>query len=372
MPPTLGSLIHSLSHNWLGKADIAVQTVLLAVCFAAVGLRLWSRRLQRVSLQGNDWFIVGATLSTNSPWVVIIGRYAVELVFVLLCGMGLHTMEVTRIGGLEAIVRFDKLTYAGDLLWITVVCLVQVSILHYYLRRFPVRIVMWLAYGMLALCSALWIASLLATAFLCTPPKKAWLADTDGHCRGRQKLRTGCAACGIILNVFILLVPVPALWHLRLARARRIAVGGIYILGIIIIVLSGVRIKVDLDLNPADPTYTSARTSLLTCMIPLVGIIAACLPLLPPAIQHLSGTMMFSPVADGPDPAPVSPRYWKTDAVSSAQVKEPEIPLVPGARTRMSTKWSELGFGQIKITSDWEIHSTRNSARLDKDSIRRG
>lgn len=112
------------------------------------------------------------------------------------------------------------------------VCLVQVSILHYYLRRFPVRIVMWLAYGTLGLCSALWIASLLATAFLCTPPKKTWLADTDGHCGNRKMLRTGCAACGIIINVLILLVPLPALWHMRLARARRIALGGIYTLGI--------------------------------------------------------------------------------------------------------------------------------------------
>jgi phosphatidylglycerophosphate synthase len=60
--PSSGTLVHSLGHNWLGKADIAVQTVFLAVGLVAVGLRLWARRLQWNSLQMNDWSIVLATV----------------------------------------------------------------------------------------------------------------------------------------------------------------------------------------------------------------------------------------------------------------------------------------------------------------------
>jgi hypothetical protein len=56
------SLAHALGQNWLGKTDIVVQTILLAVAFVAVGLRLWTRRRLRVSLQGNDWFILAATV----------------------------------------------------------------------------------------------------------------------------------------------------------------------------------------------------------------------------------------------------------------------------------------------------------------------
>jgi hypothetical protein len=63
--PLSGTLVHSLGHNWLGKADIAVQTIFLAVSLVAVGLRLWSRRLQSCSLQLNDWFIVLATVSST-------------------------------------------------------------------------------------------------------------------------------------------------------------------------------------------------------------------------------------------------------------------------------------------------------------------
>lgn len=139
-----------------------------------------------------------------------------------------------------------------------------------------------------------------------------------------------------------------------------------------IIVISGIRMKLDLDLAPDDPTYGSARKSLLACVIPLVGIIAACLPVLPPAIQRLFGITMFSSTADEPGPGHVSPGYWKTLSPSHAHTEEPEIPLVTVTQAPWTKKWSELALGQIKITSDWEIHSARNSARLDKDSIRRG
>jgi len=64
MPP-IGTLVHALGHNWLGKADIAVQTVLLAAGFAVVGLRLLSRRLQQVSLQWNDWLILASTVISH-------------------------------------------------------------------------------------------------------------------------------------------------------------------------------------------------------------------------------------------------------------------------------------------------------------------
>jgi phosphatidylglycerophosphate synthase len=67
MPQPIGTLVHALGHNWLGKADIAVQTVLLAAGLVVVSLRLWSRRLLQISWQWNDWFILGAVVRTDIP-----------------------------------------------------------------------------------------------------------------------------------------------------------------------------------------------------------------------------------------------------------------------------------------------------------------
>lgn len=63
----MGTAAHSLGQNWLGATDIAVQSLLLAIAFIVIGLRLWSRRLQRISLQWNDWLIVGALVSHIIP-----------------------------------------------------------------------------------------------------------------------------------------------------------------------------------------------------------------------------------------------------------------------------------------------------------------
>lgn len=38
----------------------------------------------------------------------MLGRYIVELLLVLFCGMGIHADEVARVGGSEVFIRFNK------------------------------------------------------------------------------------------------------------------------------------------------------------------------------------------------------------------------------------------------------------------------
>jgi hypothetical protein len=188
----------------------------------------------------------------------MVGRYSVELVLILLCGMGLHAAEVARIGGPEVFVQFDQvglqfhlsiadqsniiqLTYAGGIFWITIVALIQLSILHYYVRRFPLRIIMWPSYITMGLCTALWIASSFATAFFCTPPKKIWLADMNGHCGNRQMLHLGSSVAEVILHSFIILLPIPVTRDMILSRARKVALGCIYALGIMYVFVPSYR-----------------------------------------------------------------------------------------------------------------------------------
>lgn len=40
----------------------------------------------------------------------MLGRYAVEVLLILLCGLGLHALEVERIGGAEAFVKFSQVS----------------------------------------------------------------------------------------------------------------------------------------------------------------------------------------------------------------------------------------------------------------------
>lgn len=40
----------------------------------------------------------------------MLGRYAVELLLILLCGLGLHALEVERTGGAEVFVKFSQVS----------------------------------------------------------------------------------------------------------------------------------------------------------------------------------------------------------------------------------------------------------------------
>lgn len=38
----------------------------------------------------------------------MVGRYVVEIVMVVLCGMGLHSTEVAQVGGSDIFVQFNQ------------------------------------------------------------------------------------------------------------------------------------------------------------------------------------------------------------------------------------------------------------------------
>ncbi|KAJ5173676.1 uncharacterized protein N7500_001607 [Penicillium coprophilum] len=361
MAPPLATLSHSLSHNTLGKTDIAVQSVLLAIVFVSVTLRLWSRRLERVSLKLDDLLIIIATF-------LMAGRYAVEIIMVVLCGMGLHATEVADMGGAEVSIQFNELTYAGELLWVTVVALVQLSILNYYVHNFGERYITLLSYAIMGLCSALWVAAFFATAFFCTPPKRIWLVDTPGHCGDRKMLHTGVHASETILSFFIVIISIPLVWGNPLSKTRKTVLVCIQFLGLAIISIIAVRTKLEFDLNPGDPAYGSIRKSMLSCVAALLGIIAACLPTLEPVIRKIFG------ISASPSPVhtsiydPTFARYW-TSVFSGGRLEEPEMPLVTVTQPFMA-KMSHLAPGHIQVTSHWEIHSARGSARLDRSPVR--
>lgn len=61
MPPsTKATLMGYFPQNGPGITDVVVETILLFLGYVSIGLRLWSRRIQRARLQLNDWLILFA------------------------------------------------------------------------------------------------------------------------------------------------------------------------------------------------------------------------------------------------------------------------------------------------------------------------
>jgi hypothetical protein len=137
-----------------------------------------------------------------------------------------------RVASIWFKLTYHQLTYAGDLLWVTVIALIQLSVLAYYVHNFGQRTITLPAYVIMSLCSALWVAGSFATAFLCTPPKRIWLADTPGHCGDRKMLHTGVNASETILSFFIVILPIPLIWDIPLSKTRKTSLACIQVLGL--------------------------------------------------------------------------------------------------------------------------------------------
>lgn len=71
MAPPKGNLIDALPRNGPGMTDLATETILLAIAYLSLGLRLWSRRLQRAEWQLNDWLIIVAAVNPSQPFSLL-------------------------------------------------------------------------------------------------------------------------------------------------------------------------------------------------------------------------------------------------------------------------------------------------------------
>ena len=59
-------------------------------------------------------------------------------------------------------------------------------------------------------------AAFFASIFQCTPIDKSWMTKYDGHCIDLNKFRFYTAAANIITSVFVIALPLPALFAIRL------------------------------------------------------------------------------------------------------------------------------------------------------------
>ncbi|KAK8088353.1 nucleoside-triphosphate phosphatase [Apiospora hydei] len=309
-----GTMAGALHRNSAGITVLSIETILLASDFVSLGLRLWSRRLIKSNLQVNDILIIIAM-------IIVTVRYALEMTLVLKCGMGLPQKEVMRIGGSDVLFLFRKLIFASDLTWLTLVCLIKVSILHFYSRIFRRTMFVNVVYGVMCLVVAFYIAALFSDIFICIPPRKSWDPETPGRCGDSSVLYRALASTDTVIDVIIILLPMPMLWGLKLVTSKKVALTFIFGLGFIIIALTSVRIRFFSELDPFNITEPS-RVALFSSLVPLLGIINANLPAMAPAFNKMFRSSIFSTAASksGGSSGDRSNRFQK--------LSEPEIPLV--------------------------------------------
>ncbi|KAI0150491.1 hypothetical protein GGR57DRAFT_184694 [Xylariaceae sp. FL1272] len=258
-------------------ALVVVSTLLTSISLVIVATRCVVRFGMMFNSGMDDYMIIGGLLFT-------IGYQAVIYVLQLDGGMGIPFMTLT----LEEISTFLKATFAVELLYYGIVFFVKSSIVFMYHRFAIWQSFRRLCYGTNILLAVLFIISVVTTFTQCMPLEKTWdvTRKLPGTCINTTAFFYFTSGFNILLDVWILLLPIPTLRSLQISRHSRYVLYGIFGIGAFATAMSCVRLySIHIYTEATDPTKDGVLVNLWSMVEVNVAIVCASIPALKPLIS---------------------------------------------------------------------------------------
>ncbi|KAL6709933.1 hypothetical protein ACN47E_000718 [Coniothyrium glycines] len=282
---------------------LGVTLSFLSLAVIAVALRVWIRIRDR--LWGwDDFFVVLACVTS------IVGDTMVCLMPA--DGLGLHLWTLN----FDNLISFFKHIYSTNIAYCTSSAFIKLSILFQYLRLFSesadskstsryklARRVTWA----LIVLSFMWgMGFALLAAFSCTPIAKNWNPTLPGRCIGWGTknpgqffaIYMGHAVSNSVLDVLVLMLPLPFLTMMRLGGKSKAGLITLYALGCLVGVFAVARM-IALSIKRAgtipipDMTYYTPIIYIFGVLEVNIAIIAASIPTFWPAIAKFATNRIF-------------------------------------------------------------------------------
>ncbi|KAI1458681.1 hypothetical protein F4805DRAFT_473998 [Annulohypoxylon moriforme] len=270
---------------------IGTSVFLSVIDIIVVGLRFRVRRLQKLPLGPDDWIMIPALLITVLTAVDII--YGVSRK-----ALACHTEIPPDANGdltfetiTDQILLSFTIGYVFNILFVLAVGLVKASVLFFYLRIFSI-------------VSGRVRRMLIALITIVTMWTTAWLFESIFNCNlnflavqgTSQALRTKCVNFSVadlmlcitdfVIDIVIIIFPVPLIWNLNVSARRKIATSGIFLLGAATIATSLTRVVMSARIAAINLATDSDQVLTITVYIYWgmiecgIGIVVACLPTL--------------------------------------------------------------------------------------------
>ncbi|KAK3988822.1 hypothetical protein QBC44DRAFT_242807 [Cladorrhinum sp. PSN332] len=304
---------------------------IMVLGLASVALRLVTRlKVKGPGLAADDYAIVFAA-------VMGIGTAVCCLISVP-WGGGKHLWVVKH----DEFARLYQTTFAFVIVYITCISATKISILLFYRRVFGTTVIWYLVF---AFAFAHWAEVTVTWLAGCRPIDYYWKQYTDpetatGSCIDAPLFYFCNGIIGLVIDVAILLVPVPTIRKLNMPTTKKVFVGGILLLGSFVCVASAVRIvKMNQLVKSPDFTWAMSQVFIWSCCEPFIGIVCACLPTYGPLVRRWY--------------------HVRRDGVIEAHVPKEDIP----DKTPRSGKrdWANRMYGIVDVTplrGDDEIELT--------------
>ena len=122
----------------------------------------------------------------------------------------------------------------GQITWAVAVTFIRASVLALYIRIFrlikPFRMTCYVVHGINLLFGAV---TVLGACLICHPISFQWHRSIPGgHCGDQKKLDLFIGVFNLLIDITVVVLPMPVLWGLHAATGKKFTLSGIFGLGI--------------------------------------------------------------------------------------------------------------------------------------------
>ena len=120
--------------------------------------------------------------------------------------------------------KFLQLQSATELIYMVCVTFPKIAFLTLYLRIFTDRLVRALSWVIIAALLLFFVTGIVVSFTVCRPYAYRWNNTIHGSCGNVIAYYRWASFPSIITDVFILIIPIPSIWKMHLAKSKKIGV----------------------------------------------------------------------------------------------------------------------------------------------------
>ncbi|KAK7714928.1 hypothetical protein SLS63_011523 [Diaporthe eres] len=336
--------------------DRSYQLVGISIAFAVLttiilGLRFYAKRFQGGGIYADDMFL-------SAAYVVNLGMCAVGIIMTKIGGVGRH-VEFVEEEEPKQLTGWAQSILAFELIYFTSVALPKLGIICLYLRIFnwkgATRTAAWTLFTLTAMTS---VSLVIAACFQCTPIAFWWdRTIPGGRCFDVQAFFHAQALPGFVLDLAIMALPMPTIWHLKMPVVKRMALVAVFLVASFGIIASIIRARIFFSTAAfGDRTFASVDLVGWSIIETSVYIITGCLPHLRALVSHYTPASIKQAIKNTLSSA--TTRYGKSKGTSGfsgsksyAQSKKGNTVQVHALDddaielTRQNNNWNRLSGG---------------------------
>ncbi|KAI3317590.1 hypothetical protein HD806DRAFT_514512 [Xylariaceae sp. AK1471] len=261
-------------------SQVALATVLLALCAGGVLARSYTRARILKQFDLSDWALILALL-------FFVAFTALKLV-ANTYGQGYHQWDVNivTVKSFLLISNLVETLYCPTMLFAKYTVLRQIEVIFYkhQYKKGGSRII----WGLIWANSIFYVSIFFTFLFACIPRAKISNPSLEGHCIDAKASILATSAINVVSDTTILIIPLVAVWQLQLRPRAKFGISIVFAVGIFATIACIVRLYYGIELaRSEDATWLIEGVGTWAIVEFATVILVACFPLFPRLYKQL-------------------------------------------------------------------------------------